>query len=274
MLEYWIQNYDVDFVTPGAPSALGALLKQLVTHIHTAHYGSDLLPFLDAVSELRDRDNAWYAPIEDAPPGEDEENDYDEDQGLIVDGEEHVPKVQLASTNEADSAATSAGAAAGTSSSSLALGPPQAGPARERASSFPMQSSTTAASTAPAIVAANGSTPSLRPSPGAGPSSVPPVPVPSAGLGMPVSSGPRANIKELQRIGQLFQLYDATHVAEEITRHMLAMFMKIEVRRTRPGDAERRGRAAAVLEYRALADLRLSVSPAEAMAAPRRHDKS
>ncbi|KZW02160.1 ras GEF [Exidia glandulosa HHB12029] len=222
VLEYWIQNYDTDFATPGAASALRALLKQLVTHIHTAHYGSDLLPFLDAVLELHDRENAWYKPIEDAPLGDDEENDYDDDPGSLLESEEHQPKRQPVGAKDADSNGITASA----TSSSLALGPPSAGPARERASSFPLQSGNAATPSGPAPTA-NGSTPSLRPSPGPGPTTVV-VPAPSAGLG--ISHMPRANLKELQRIGQLFQLYDTQHVAEEITRYMLAMFVKIEPR--------------------------------------------
>ena len=66
-----------------------------------------------------------------------------------------------------------------------------------------------------------------------------PPPMPSMG---PTTSS-RANIKELQKISQIFEWYDPQHIAEEITRHMLAMFMKIEVRkdlpRARPHDAER-----------------------------------
>lgn len=70
-----------DFGSPGAAGALNALVRQIITNIHTAHYGSDMLPFLDRLPEIKDTCASWTVGINETLGGDyaDDENDLDLD---------------------------------------------------------------------------------------------------------------------------------------------------------------------------------------------------
>ena len=214
VLEHWILHYPEDFATAGAAPALNALLKQLVMHIHTAHYGSELLPFLETIPSLRPKPNAWYKPIEDAPRAE-----SDDESAAGVDSDDEPPVLTRAATlGHTSNSSISNGLAA------PSLAPPVS---RERASSFPVQSNGTTSSAPPASsLGANRSLPMVAQPP----ISMPPPPLPMS------AASAMTNLKELQRISGHFQLLEPSVVAQEITRTMLNLFLKIEVRRTACSD--------------------------------------
>ncbi|KAH7104396.1 ras GEF [Auriculariales sp. MPI-PUGE-AT-0066] len=220
VLEHWILNYPDDFATPGAPTALQALLKQLIMHVHTAHYGSELLPFLETIPRMRPRPNAWYKPIEDAPRADSDDEDGGAGTGA---GDSDDDRGHSATTHPSSANGTTMAAGVAT-----LVPPPQP---RERASSFPVQSTSTtmgALTSAPATAPA--AAPGLgRVATGSGPASgsAPALPLPQP---LPTPPMPQSvvNIKDLQRVCGHFQLIEPMAVAQEITRTMLGLFLKIE----------------------------------------------
>ncbi|KAH7104723.1 hypothetical protein BKA62DRAFT_475964 [Auriculariales sp. MPI-PUGE-AT-0066] len=145
-LEHRILNYPDDFAILGAPTELQALLRQLIMHVHTAHYGSELLPFLETIPRMRPRANAWYKPIEDALRADSDDKDGGAGTGA-GDSDNDRGHSAMTQPSSANGTTTAAGAA-------TLVPPPQL---RERASSFPVQStstimgaSTSALATAPA----------------------------------------------------------------------------------------------------------------------------
>ncbi|KAG6885276.1 hypothetical protein C0993_003707 [Termitomyces sp. T159_Od127] len=77
LLEIWIRDYPYDFAVRGTASALSALITTIISKTHLLHYGSELLPFLETLPTLIDRDAAWAVKIDTADeiddPYEDEE---------------------------------------------------------------------------------------------------------------------------------------------------------------------------------------------------------
>lgn len=59
LLEEWMDKFPGDFAAPGAEPALHALIRQLLSLCHTAHYGSDFMSFLEVVPDLVDEERAW-----------------------------------------------------------------------------------------------------------------------------------------------------------------------------------------------------------------------
>ncbi|KAI5124641.1 hypothetical protein M0805_004250 [Coniferiporia weirii] len=59
LLEQWMKDYPSDFAVPGTYGALNAFVRHLLSHSHTLSYGSDFLPFLEALPALSDNDAAW-----------------------------------------------------------------------------------------------------------------------------------------------------------------------------------------------------------------------
>ncbi|KAH9064304.1 ras GEF [Lactarius vividus] len=91
LLEVWIQDYPHDFVVGAAADALNALIKSIVTKTHLLHYGSDLLPFLEA-RPLHDKDSVWAMKV-DEPIVENDGFDDDDD-----DDDDVIPIIESTST--------------------------------------------------------------------------------------------------------------------------------------------------------------------------------
>ncbi|KAG9030285.1 hypothetical protein FRB95_004171 [Tulasnella sp. JGI-2019a] len=61
LLEDWMMTYPGDFASPGAEPALQAIVRQILSNSHTAHYAVDFVPFLKCVPKLVDEDKDWAA---------------------------------------------------------------------------------------------------------------------------------------------------------------------------------------------------------------------
>ncbi|KAJ3575638.1 hypothetical protein NP233_g979 [Leucocoprinus birnbaumii] len=59
LLEVWINDYGDDFAVKGTAGALHALIRSILAKTHLLHYGSQLLPFLESLPGLEDEDAAW-----------------------------------------------------------------------------------------------------------------------------------------------------------------------------------------------------------------------
>ncbi|KAH9082162.1 ras GEF, partial [Lactarius deliciosus] len=90
LLEVWIQDYPHDFVVGAAADALNALIKSIITKTHLLHYGSDLLPFLEA-RPLHDKDSVWAMKVDEPVV----ENDFDDDDN---DDDDVIPVIESTST--------------------------------------------------------------------------------------------------------------------------------------------------------------------------------
>ncbi|KAH8998887.1 ras guanine nucleotide exchange factor domain-containing protein, partial [Lactarius hatsudake] len=91
LLEVWIQDYPHDFVVGAAADALNALIKSIITKTHLLHYGSDLLPFLEA-RPLHDKDSVWAMKVDEPIV---ENDDFDDDDN---DDDDVVPVIESTST--------------------------------------------------------------------------------------------------------------------------------------------------------------------------------
>ncbi|KAH8988952.1 ras GEF, partial [Lactarius akahatsu] len=91
LLEVWIQDYPHDFVVGAAADALNALIKSIVTKTHLLHYGSDLLPFLEA-RPLHDKDSVWAMKVDEPVV---EHDDFDDDDN---DDDDVIPVIESTST--------------------------------------------------------------------------------------------------------------------------------------------------------------------------------
>lgn len=87
LLDNWIHAYPSDFAVPGAAGALSALVKSILTKTYLLHYGAELLPFLEAVPNLRDRDQSWALKV-----------DEDNDSLSLKSDEEGCSTLETAST--------------------------------------------------------------------------------------------------------------------------------------------------------------------------------
>lgn len=201
--------------------ALSALLKQIVSNVHLVHYGSDLLPFLDEVrNNLVDKESSWCKKEDvvgsdtETDSGEENEDDLlpapdDNDETYRVKGKGFEKRTPVSSNPQPPSKST--------------INPDRPYPAK-------------ASSSAPNV--ATTSMPPLPPVPSQPASRIPG----STGYGhqaesvitfdRPVPRNARVNIKELLRVANSILQSETVHVAQEVTRRMLVLFKKIEVRDT------------------------------------------
>lgn len=89
LLQTWIERYPQDFAVPDTSGALSALVKSILRKTHLCHYGSDFLPFLEHIPDVRDVDAAWARKAE--PILDDTEDPY-----CISDGEDDTLGSSLA----------------------------------------------------------------------------------------------------------------------------------------------------------------------------------
>ncbi|PFH54496.1 hypothetical protein AMATHDRAFT_70 [Amanita thiersii Skay4041] len=80
LLETWIKGYSHDFAVRGTAGALFALIKSILSKTYLLHYGSELLPFLETLPNLRDDDAAWALKMEDIGPDSDSESFLDDEE--------------------------------------------------------------------------------------------------------------------------------------------------------------------------------------------------
>lgn len=80
LLLMWIEDYPNDFASPGAPSALTAVVRTACDNIHLMYYGSEFTYFLDELPSLADDASSWAFISADTPVEEDESTyDFDLD---------------------------------------------------------------------------------------------------------------------------------------------------------------------------------------------------
>lgn len=104
----------------GTAGALHALMKSIISKTHLMHYGSELLPFLEQLPDLKDQDASWAKKVDIVEVGSDES-----------DGEEDEEK-QFDDTDSFSQAATPP-----------SVSPKVSFPPRERKSSVPISKTTT-----------------------------------------------------------------------------------------------------------------------------------
>ncbi|KAJ8522522.1 hypothetical protein ONZ45_g898 [Pleurotus djamor] len=78
LLEQWRCEYKHDFAVKGTSGALNALTKSIVSKTYLLHYGSELLPFLEELPTLVDKDAAWAMKPDEPPPDSEESSDEEE----------------------------------------------------------------------------------------------------------------------------------------------------------------------------------------------------
>jgi hypothetical protein len=78
LLQLWIEDYPNDFASPGAPSALAAVVRTACESTHLMYYGSEFTYFLDELPSLTD-DAASWAFVSTDTPLDDNESLYDFD---------------------------------------------------------------------------------------------------------------------------------------------------------------------------------------------------
>lgn len=217
-MSQWKENYPTDFGAPGTFGALSALLKQIVSNVHLVHYASDLLPFLEEVPKLVDRETFW-AKKDDVVGDDSEEESLNETDDEILpalddDDETYVGKGKAFEKR--------------TPSSSNPAPPPQL-PSDNR------PYTTKASSSAPNVATIVNTTPPV-------PSTQPPKGILSPTgysnelqdsvitIDRPLHRSTRVNIRELRNTASYIIQTEPVHTAQEITRRMLVLFKKIEVR--------------------------------------------
>lgn len=80
LLEAWIKDYPYDFAVRGTAGALSALIKSILSKTYLLHYGSELLPFLEALSSYRDDDSAWALKVHVTGDTSDSESALDDEE--------------------------------------------------------------------------------------------------------------------------------------------------------------------------------------------------
>jgi hypothetical protein len=222
LLSQWKENYPNDFGAPGTFGALQALLKQVVSNVHLVHYASDLIPFLDEVQKLTDKESTWCKKEETVGADDSEDESADEtDDGYIPrleDGEE-------AYVGRGGAAFERHGRAPVTSN-------PSVPPGRHLASGVERPYHAAGSNSAPNVTTiASTSSDQGSFSPTA-------LPMPIRACfeqetvfthDRAVGRNARVNVKELQRVAQTIMQTETVHIAQEITRRMLMLFKKIEV---------------------------------------------
>ncbi|KIY52755.1 ras GEF, partial [Fistulina hepatica ATCC 64428] len=202
LLEMWIHDYPGDFAVRGTSGALSALAKSIISKTYLLHYGSDLMPFLEILPTIRDKDADWSSS--------DDDDGYDEDEDvmkMLISAS--APPIHL--SDESDP-----------SSDEEAPPPPRAAPLRERTGSLPLARTTIATAMHDATTEAG----SRNSHPGTIKDKV----VLPISLTHKSAIVPRQTIKELQRISQEINYIDSLEIAQEITRIGVRAFMDIEPR--------------------------------------------
>jgi hypothetical protein len=217
-LSQWKENYPTDFGAPGTFGALSALLKQIVSNVHLVHYASDLLPFLEEVPKLVDRETSWAKK-------DDIISDDSEEESLNGTDEEILPAL-----DDDDETYVGKGKAfeKRTPSSSNPAPPPPQLPSDNR------PYGTKASSSAPNVATIVNTSPPV-------PSIQSPKGISSPTgysnelqesvitVDRPLHRSTRVNIRELRNTASCIIQTEPVHTAQEITRRMLALFKKIEV---------------------------------------------
>ena len=213
-MSQWKDNYPTDFGAPGTFGALSALLKQIVSNVHLVHYASDLLPFLEEVPNVTDRETSWSKKEDTVGADSDEEvaDGTDEDAVLALEDDEETYLGKAKGAFEKRPPASSN------------PGPP---PPQTTERPYPPKASSSAPDVATIL-------------------NQPPTP---AQLRLPMGSShlqqapekiitatriagkqPRVNPRELINVANAIQNMETVHIAQEVTRRMLLLFRRIEVR--------------------------------------------
>ncbi|KAG8803705.1 hypothetical protein FRC16_003649 [Serendipita sp. 398] len=211
LLLQWKENYPTDFGAPGTFGALSALLKQIVSNVHLVHYASDLLPFLEEVPKMTDRETSWSKREEVVA-------DDSDDEGEATD-EEILP--QLEDDDDAYVGKGKAFEKRPPTSSNPPPPIPQAG--GERPYQPKASSSAPNVSTVPSTPAAPFQP--RMPSGSISRDTMEKVITATRTTGKTV----KVNIKDLRKVSLAIQEIETVHIAQEVTRRMLVLFRKIEV---------------------------------------------
>jgi len=189
--------------------------------VHLVHYASDLIPFLDEVPKLVDRESTWCKKEEtvSVDDSEDESTDGTDDG--------YIPRLE----DEDDTYVGKGGVPFERRTRAPASSNPPAPQGRQLASGAERPYHVAGSNSAP-NVATTTSTSSDQSSF----SPVPPIPNRS-GLEQEAvfthdrhaPRNARVNVKELQRVANSIMQTETLHIAQEITRRMLILFKKIEV---------------------------------------------
>ncbi|CAE7185275.1 unnamed protein product [Rhizoctonia solani] len=79
LLQQWIEDYPNDFASPGAPSALAAVVRTACENTHLMYYGSEFTYFLDELPCLTDDASSWAYISADTPVEDESLYDFELD---------------------------------------------------------------------------------------------------------------------------------------------------------------------------------------------------
>ncbi|CAG7847101.1 SubName: Full=Uncharacterized protein {ECO:0000313/EMBL:CCA69114.1} [Serendipita indica DSM 11827] len=213
LLSQWKDNYPTDFGAPGTFGALSALLKQIVSNVHLVHYASDLLPFLEEVPNLTDREASWSKKEDTVGVDSDDEvaDGTDEDAVLALEDDEETYLGKAKGAFEKRPPASSN------------PGPPPQTTQRP----YPPKASSSAPD-----VATVSSQPSMPAQPRlpTGSSHLQQAPEKVITSTRITGKQPRVNPRELMNVANAIQNMETVHIAQEVTRRMLLLFRRIEAR--------------------------------------------
>ncbi|KAH9946633.1 ras GEF [Amylocystis lapponica] len=194
LLDSWISFYPNDFAVPGTAGALAAIIKSILSKTYLLHYGSEFLPFLELVSNLKDRDKLWALKVEDES---DDSSIMSDDEGLSAADTESPISSNPSHHILEDHRTVSNPAPAPASHPVLS---------RERKSSLPL--------TAKALVMGNTAI----------------SPVSLGQWNSTADPSPKEMIRKLCATSQALNVIDPLDIAQEITRIECKFFMQIEPR--------------------------------------------
>lgn len=215
----WKEQYPTDFGAPGTFGALSALLKQIISNVHLVHYGSELLPFLEELPSLVDKEATWCKKEERTGDESEDENGESEDEVLPALDDDEAAYV-------------------GKGKSQDKRAPTQSNP---QPPSLPGHGERThvakASSSAPNVTTPiSPDVPPLPPPPSVGQV---PAKINTSGdhlhesvitVSRSESSRPlRVSTKDLQRVAAAIIQSESVHIAQEVTRRMLILFKQVEV---------------------------------------------
>ncbi|QRW25470.1 phenylalanine ammonia-lyase [Rhizoctonia solani] len=80
LLQNWIEDYPNDFASPGAPSALAAVVRTACENTHLMYYGSEFTYFLEELPCLKDDAFSWAYISAETPVEDEYEFDLDFDR--------------------------------------------------------------------------------------------------------------------------------------------------------------------------------------------------
>jgi hypothetical protein len=196
LLEVWIRDYPWDFAVPTTNGALTALIKSIISKTHLLQYGSEFIQFLEKVPTLKDEEAAWA--LKPPPPQtveSDDANSDDDPQDVEEDvDDDEDDALELDTTNASNSSPPALKAKASSSAPA---------PSRERKGSLAM--------TASGIVMGHTEKPN------------------NWGYVDDPTMSPKQLIKELTRVSQDINAFDAEDIAQEITRIEASLFLDIMV---------------------------------------------